>query len=631
MPSEAQHFDESLSSALLHAQNRIRVLEDEIAHAHELKRTSVEASVSSTFKLEARHTAAHDVELRIRTASLVTQWLCDSSLATHIFHFLLTTADGSALSAGLLSACPRRDSEVTFSIPASVLSQWQEHVDAARGASSDTLKLYRPLAGRRTFIVPRCYIASSGSVTTGPSGSGKHGGGNSGNVKRARNAPTHGAKRRAAPSPVMPYLRKRFYDAFGRRLDTQRPWYGQRSSSSSLSSSSRLPPPVPSRYLPPLPAGRLPLRVCARVEAFNVYWPDLQRTANFSLLGSSDGKPRLGRAHGCSRISIIAANMQPPIGCFDIGAVPAAAAHKKSDATRMLFRPARAAQNGVFGEVAIAPPAARVISSSKTQNGHGRGRSAWSPAWVRVIGDSVTRGLLATNAMATAMCLPEGIMRLVDYGPIDPRRPKGPKWELSCNKQPRETKDRWCISYEPHYDLPAADYRTPEPAERLVAGVGNATSASVGLRTLTYLSLGSHSKNLIGSDATAEARFFRWFDAFLRRQVELGSRVVLALETPRANYAAPSAFKGLGTDCLLSNMRIALRNRAAARAFTRACEGRGAGARCAVLDLFASVLPYVFDNATFKRGDPVHPRADRQAAWFLAPARQAFDDVMRGL
>ena len=64
MPSEAQHFDESLSSALLHAQNRIRVLEDEIAHAHELKRTSVEASVSSTFKLEARHTAAHDVEPR---------------------------------------------------------------------------------------------------------------------------------------------------------------------------------------------------------------------------------------------------------------------------------------------------------------------------------------------------------------------------------------------------------------------------------------------------------------------------------------------------------------------------------------------------------------------------------------
>ena len=145
-------------------------------------------------------------------------------------------------------------------------------------------------------------------------------------------------------------------------------------------------------------------------------------------------------------------------------------------------------------------------------------------------------------------------------------------------------------------------------------------------RTLTYLSLGSHTRNLIGADAAAEGRFFRTFDDLLRRHVEPGSRAVLALETPRANYAAPGAFKGLGTDCLLTNMRIGLRNRAASRAFARACEVN-AHVRCAVVDLFASLLPYVFDNATFRHGDPIHPKPDRQAAWFVAPARQAFDEV----
>ena len=223
------------------------------------------------------------------------------------------------------------------------------------------------------------------------------------------------------------------------------------------------------------------------------------------------------------------------------------------------------------------------------------------------IGDSVTRGLLATNAMATAMCLPEGIMRLVDYGPIDPRRPKGPKWELSCNKQPRETKDRWCISYEPHYDLPAADYRTPEPAERLVAGVGNATGASVGLRTLTYLSwlAFQESQDPTPRGGASSAGSFFAPSSWGRASCWHSRR--------RAPTPAPSAFKA---SWIAANMRIALRNRAAARAFTRACEGRGAGA----LRRPGSVClrpPYVFDNATFARR-PQHPRTDK--AWFLAPA-----------
>ena len=618
--AEQQHVVDT-RDALLHSQNRIRVLEDELAHI--TAQTPVEFAISSTFKLDATQTMEH-VVLGISTATPTTQWLCDSQGATHVFHFMLSSSDGVALSAGLFSACPQRGRAAKLVIPAPILRQWEQRLQRVP-TSSEMPSLYRPLTGRRSFIIQHCQLDGLGGTASTQLGGARLA---SAPPQHAHNATTR-TRAEAVPAPQLPSKWKAWLPTFfGRRLSmhsTQRPEVSlKRSRGGGSSSSSRLSSatqPVPSRYLPALPSGRLPLRVCVRVEAFNAHFPDLLRTANFSLLEGGKGKPRLGQALGCSRMAVLAANVQPPIGCVDIAPMlePGAAGAPLPATSSTAAGPVDA-QVGVFDTFGLMPPPTSVSSTSP-------GDRAWSPRWVRVVGDSVTRGLMATNAIATALCLPKGVLRLVDAAPLSARKPAGPKWELSCNMLPRDPDQRWCISYEPYYDLPAAEYTTPAPAGRLIAGVGNATGGGNAIgRTLTYLSLGSHSKNLIGADRAAEARFFRWFDALLRSDVEPGSRVVLALETPRANYAAPGVFKGLGTDCLLSNMRIGLRNRAASRAFARACERRR-HARCAVLDLFSSLLPYIFDNATFKHGDPVHPRPDRQAAWFLPPARRAFDEV----
>ena len=171
---------------------------------------------------------------------------------------------------------------------------------------------------------------------------------------------------------------------------------------------------------------------------------------------------------------------------------------------------------------------------------------------------------------------------------------------------------------------------------------------------LVYLAMGSHAEG-VGGDGAAEARYRLGFERFLRHPSLAGAKLLLALETarglaaadggetPTAPIVAPTIAPVTGPvtagqsspsvrpsetpasswptltsrsprrACLLSNLRIELRGRAATRALRAACPDSG---RCRIVDLFQATLPHLFEPSARK-----HVAADQ--LWAELPLEDA--------
>jgi len=359
------------------------------------------------------------------------------------------------------------------------------------------------------------------------------------------------------------------------------------------------------------------LRLCARLETFNVHTDDLWSSVNVTS------------RTGCRRLSLVAARAQPllPPGCISLGLPPRAA----DRAQRPIRHNPLAERAGPFAELQPASREGRGRTETEIARAVARlrlsrfsqpppldssrlldrmHRAAWQPVWTRLVGDSVLRRLRhhLTNIALSAMDGGNKERRLDYTGLMNPNKPNGNRWSLTCVEQAAIS---FCVSYETWFDMPDPTLTLPDPPASLLAAVTNLTRGQHSKRTLSYLSLGSHSKNMFGGDETAVRRYAHGFESFLSRQ-EVDSRVLLAFETPRANYATPGKFRSIGLDCQASNYRIRLRNLASADGFARSCE-KQQHVRCGVLDLFDPVLPFVFDDDMFKVGDPIHFRKEQWA------------------
>lgn len=603
----------SARDELLHSRNRIKVLEDELTRR--AAQEELQAGVARVFKLSSSWSAgeARAVQLSIEAQEPATEWLCSSASVAHVFQILLSTADGIPLSAALLAGCPRSGAPVRFSLSAATVHAWEQHALT----SEEEL-------GAREY--------------------------NTNELAQAKLAAAAAAQSRDAS--ILTRLRRAFSSMGGRRLGA-----------TTGDDDGRLR----ARH-----AAHLPLSVCVRVEAFNSDADDMARTGDLrkylAIRNPADLNPARGIALGCSRFTVLAARQQPVVGCFNVSsggraADPAAApahgghgrprefnagANSVGDRTGRTDRTDRDldGNNTSSSSVLLPPREDGAISPPK-----------WRPAWVRVLGDSVTHGALRAGALQAALrrAYPPhdaaggaSEWLAVTSEALNPLKPTGQRWELICEHAPADPasgkKRTWrldpphalCVSYEPWYDGPSPSLNVPGPPPRLETFVRNATAGRhLHDGRLTYLSLGSHGK-ILGGDAEAERRLAVGMRAMLQAQQDAvgaatGStrppppRVVLALETARANYATPAKFAGSSPasafGCQLSNMRVHYRNVATRRAFTTACTAQSA--RCAVLDLFAASLPLIFDAEMFKEGDPIHPR---DYSFVVRPAAEAFVD-----